>query len=73
MFTVANDLITILARNDRTCGRRVFLPTNETSEGICLVFRGNVFKRSCEFSLYLKPFCKKSIKFSLKLTYEHVS
>ena len=51
-FTVANDLITILARDNRTAVafscRQI-----KTFEGICLALR------SCEFSLYQKPFCRK--------------
>ena len=32
--------ITILARNDRTGGHRVFSPTNKTFGGICLALVG---------------------------------
>ena len=35
-FAVANDLIIISARDDRSNGRRIFLPTNTSFEGICL-------------------------------------
>ena len=37
--------ITILARNDRTGGRRVFLPTNKTFEGICLALAGKFLQK----------------------------
>ena len=31
------------------------------------LFLGNLVKKTCDFSLYLKPFCKKTIKFCFKL------
>ena len=38
------------------------------------LFRGNFFKRSCAFFLYLKPFCKKkTIKSTFKVICEHIS
>ena len=55
--------ITIFARNDRTGGRRVFLPTNKTFEGIWIALAGK----------FLQNFFKRTIKYSLKLIYEHVS
>ena len=60
--------ITILARKWPN-GRRVFLPTNETLEGNCLAISivGNFLKRSYEFSLYLKPFCKQLLNLVLSL------
>ena len=42
-FTVAT--IKILAHNDRTGGRRVFLPTNKTFEGICLALAGKFLQK----------------------------
>ena len=52
--------IAILARDDRTAAVvAFFLATNKTFEGVCLALAGSVFKRSCEFFLYLKSFCKK--------------
>ena len=71
-FTVAN-YYNFGAQWPNGRGRRFFSPTNETFEGICSALAGNFFKRSCEFFLYLKSFCKKIIKFSFKLIYERVN
>ena len=68
--TVANDYN--LARSDRTAvafSCRLI----KLLKAFVELFRGNFFKRSCEFSLYLKPFSKKAIKFIFKLISEHVS
>ena len=43
-------------------GRRFFLPTNKTFEGICLALAGKFLQRSCELFLYLKSFCKKGLQ-----------
>ena len=67
LFTVAN--------NDNfgaqwPNGRRVFLPTNKTFEGNRLALSGKFRQKDCEFSFYLKPFCKKkNIKSSFKLIF----
>ena len=55
-FTVAND--TILARNDRKAGAVAFFFSKLLKVFVSLL-QGNFFKRSCEFFLYLKSFCKK--------------
>ena len=52
-FTVANDY-NFGARSPNGRGRRFFLATNKTFEGVCLALGGSFFKRSCEFCLYLK-------------------
>ena len=57
-FTVANDY-NFGAQWPNGRGRRFFLPTNKTFEDICLALAGNFLKRSYEFFLYLKSFCKK--------------
>ena len=50
-FTVANDY-SFGAQWSNGRGRRFFLPTNNTFEGIRLALAGNFFKRSCEFEHY---------------------
>ena len=46
----------------------LFLAEKKTFGGICLAAAGKFLQKSCEFVLYLKPFCKiKSIKFSFKV------
>ena len=57
-FTVAND--TILARNDRKAGAVAFsCRQTKLLQVFVSLLQGNFFKRSCEFFLYLKSFCKK--------------
>ena len=58
-FTVACNDYNFGAQWPNGRGRRFFLPTNKTFEGICLGLAGNVLKRSCEFFLHLKSFYKK--------------
>ena len=70
LFTVANNNNFGLQWPN---GRRVFLPTNKTFESNRLALSGKFQKKDCEFSFYLKPFCKKNtIKFSFKLIYEQL-
>ena len=55
-------------------GRRFFLPTNKTLKAFVQLLRGNFFKRSSDFLLYLKSFCKKkNIKSSFQLVCEQVN
>ena len=53
-FTVANDLIIISARDDRSNGRRIFLPTNTTFEGICLALSGKCLQKELWILFVLK-------------------
>ena len=57
-FTVANDY-NFGAQWPNGRGRRFFLPTNKTFEGVCLALAGKFLQRRCEFFLYLKSFCKR--------------
>ena len=52
--TVANDY-NFGAQWPNGHGRRFFLPTNKTFEGICLALAGKFLQKE----LYLKSFCKK--------------
>ena len=57
-FTVAKDYI--LARNARTAAVVAFSCRQiKLLKAFVSLLRGNFFKRSCEFFLYLKSFCKK--------------
>ena len=66
--------IAILQRNDRTAAAVAFSCLQiKLLKAFVQLLRGNFFKRSCEFFLRLKSFCKKVIKFSFKLIYEQVN
>ena len=58
-FTVADDYN--LARNDRTAAAFSWRQIKLSKAFVSLLL-GNFFKRSCEFFVYLKPFCKKNYK-----------
>ena len=71
-FTVANNY-NFGAQWPNGCGRRFFLPTNKTFEGICLAPSGKFLQKELWILLYLKSSCKKNIKISFKLIYEQVN
>ena len=65
--------ITILARDDRTAAAVAFSCRQiNLLKAFVYPLRGNFFKRSCEFFLYLKPFCKKRLLHRV-LIYEQVN
>ena len=53
-FTVANNLIIISARDDRSNDRHIFLPTNTTLEGICLALSGKCLQKELWILFVLK-------------------
>ena len=53
-FAVANDLIIISARDDRSNGRRIFLPTNTSFEGICLALSSKFLQKELWILYVLK-------------------
>ena len=57
-FTVANDLIYNLGAQWPN-GRRIFLPTNKTFEGICLALSGKFLQNELWILFVLKTFCNK--------------
>ena len=56
-FTVTNDY-NFGAQWPNDSGPRFFLPTEKNFQ----LSQRNYFKRSCDFFLYLKSFCKKRYK-----------
>ena len=55
-------------------GRRFFLPTNETFEGICLALSGKFLQKELWILFVFKIILQKRvIKFSFKLIYEQVN
>ena len=55
-------------------GRRFFLPTNKTFEGICLALAGKFLQKELWILFVFKIILKKKIiKFSFKLIYEKVN
>ena len=62
--------ITILTRNDRTAEVVAFSCRQmKLLKAFVWLLRRNFFKRSCEFFLYLKSFCKKRL-FNLGFTHK---
>ena len=53
-FAVANDLIKSSARDDRSNGRRIFLPTNTSFEGICLALSSKFLQKELWILFVLK-------------------
>ena len=53
-FTVANNLIIISARDDRSNDRHIFLPTNTTFEDICLALSGKCLQKELWILFVLK-------------------
>ena len=65
-------MITILACKWPN-GRRVFLPTIKTFEGICIAIVGQFLQKELWILFVFETMAvKKTIKFSFKLIYEHV-
>ena len=65
-MTILNSIllptITILARNDRAAAAVAFSCRQlKLLKAFVYLLRGNFFKRSCEFFLYLKSFYKKRL------------
>ena len=70
-FTVANDYN---FGRQWPNGRRVFLPTNKRwLEGICLALPGKLIQKEWWILFVFTVILRKSIKFSFKIIYEHVS
>ena len=72
-FTVANDY-NFGAQWPNGRGRRFFLPTNKTFEGICLALSGKFLQKELWILFVFKIILQKRvIKFSFKLIYEQVN
>ena len=72
-FTVANDY-NFAFRWPNGRGRRFFLATNKTFEGVCLALAGKFLQKELWILFVFKIIIvKKIIKFSFKLIHEQVN